>query len=85
MAIFNASGKVLFFNEKWIRSDNTLGVQAALAELLLLASSDHLLLTPASSYGEQAMAINGKPAYYVKSTVPKPPKVLLSVKVLCRD
>lgn len=58
------------FFKSWLRSNNAAGVQAALTELLLLSDSNNLLLTPGSSYGEQAMAINGRPGYYVRSTVP---------------
>jgi len=51
------------------------GVQRAFTELLILSAADHLLLTPGSSYGEQAMAIAGRPAYYVRSTLPNAPAI----------
>jgi hypothetical protein len=52
------------------RSNNPEGVRLAFTELILLAACDHLVLTPHSSFGEQAMAIAAKPGYYVKSVVP---------------
>lgn len=68
----------LAFYEQWQRSDNVPGVQAALTELLLLSECDNLILTPASSYGEQAQALAGKPGYYVRSVVPNPARVQYS-------
>ena len=61
--------------KEWLRSNNPAGVQAALTELLLLSETDLLLLTPQSSYGEQAMSIHGKPGFYIKSTVPNAPQL----------
>eukprot|EP00462_Mataza_sp_D1_P005383 CAMPEP_0175120590 /NCGR_PEP_ID=MMETSP0087-20121206/705_1 /TAXON_ID=136419 /ORGANISM="Unknown Unknown, Strain D1" /LENGTH=433 /DNA_ID=CAMNT_0016402053 /DNA_START=63 /DNA_END=1364 /DNA_ORIENTATION=+ len=75
LSTFSGDGKVVFYGDKWLRSNNPAGVKSALVELLLLAEADNRLLTPASSYGEQAMAIAGKPSYYIKSTVPRPPKI----------
>ena len=69
--------RVVFY-EQWLRSDNVPGVQAALTELLLLSECDNLILTPASSYGEQAQALAGKPGYYVKSPVPNPARIQYS-------
>jgi hypothetical protein len=65
-----ADYKVVFY-DTWLRSNNAAGVQAALTELLLLSECNNLILTPHSSYGEQAQAINGKPAYFLKSIIPQ--------------
>jgi hypothetical protein len=70
--------KVLFY-EQWLRSNTPGGVQAALTELLLLSECDNLVLTPASSYGETAMSLHGKPGYFVRSTVPNPARIQFSV------
>lgn len=51
-------------------SNTAEGVQAAFTELLLLSSCDTLVLTPQSSFGEQAMALSGVQAFYVRSDVP---------------
>ena len=65
--------------ETWQRSNSPGGVQAAYAELLLLSSCDHLILSPASSYSEQAQVLHGKPGYWIRSTVPNPARIQFSV------
>lgn len=72
------AARVLFY-ETWLRSNSPAGVQAALAELLLLSRCDNLVLTPASSYGEQAQALNGRPGYWVRSSAPDPARIQFSV------
>ena len=67
------------FYETWLRSNTPAGVQAALTELLLLSQCDHLVLTPASSYGEQAQALHGHPGYWVRSSAPNPARIQFSV------
>ncbi len=68
-------GATIVSFKEWLRSNTPAGVQAALTELLLLSETDLLLLTPQSSYGEQAMSIHGKPGFYVKSTVANAPQL----------
>lgn len=74
--------KVIFFGGEWKRSNNVEGVQAALAELLILSHSHTLVLTPHSSYGEQAMALNGRPAYYIRSDVPHAATITYTLKYM---
>jgi hypothetical protein len=58
--------RIVAAGERTVRSNTVPGVQAALADLLILAECDNLVLTPSSSYGEQAMALSGKPAYFTR-------------------
>lgn len=58
--------RIVYQGSSVVRSNTVAGVQAALADLIILSKADNLLLTPESSYGEQAMVLNGKPGYYTR-------------------